>query len=189
MRWRGGRESENVEDRRGMPGGPVAIGGIGILVIILLAAFLGIDPRPLLQQQQQGGPMPGPQAPAEAGVDDELKQFVRVVLADTEDVWREQFREQEMPAEVAVAGKAAIFVPFPQAADDHQRKNAEAFVRAGAGRMILETELDGERVARELETLMDDPKAIDEMEEASRRLARADATERTVDLAVGLARK
>jgi UDP-N-acetylglucosamine--N-acetylmuramyl-(pentapeptide) pyrophosphoryl-undecaprenol N-acetylglucosamine transferase len=92
-------------------------------------------------------------------------------------------------AEVAVAGKAAIFVPFPQAADDHQRKNAEAFVRAGAGRMVLETELDGERVARELETLMDDPKAIDEMEEASRRLARADATERTVDLAVRLARK
>lgn len=90
-------------------------------------------------------------------------------------------------AEVAVAGKAAIFVPFPHAADDHQRKNAEAFVRAGAGRMILESELSGDRVARELDELMADPEAIDRMESASRGLARADATERTVDLAMRLA--
>jgi hypothetical protein len=92
MRWQGGRESDNVEDRRGMPGGRVMFGGIGTLVIILLAAYLGIDPRPLLQQQQ-GGPAPGPQAPADTGAEDGLKKFVRVVLADTEDVWREQFRE------------------------------------------------------------------------------------------------
>lgn len=90
-------------------------------------------------------------------------------------------------AEVAVAGKAAIFVPFPQAADDHQRKNAEAFVRANAGRMILETDLSGERVAREILDLLNSPTAIDAMEEASRRLARADAAERTVDLAMRLA--
>ena len=91
-------------------------------------------------------------------------------------------------AEVAAAGKAAVFVPFPQAADDHQRRNAEAFVRAGAGRMILEKDLSGERVARELAELMDDPSAVDAMETASRRLARADAAERTVDLAIKLAR-
>jgi predicted metalloprotease len=93
MRWRGGRESDNVEDRRGMPGGMMVGGGLGTLVIILIAVFLGIDPRPLLNQQ---GMQPAPEAqqlPGPAGAEDELKQFVRVVLADTEDVWREQFRQ------------------------------------------------------------------------------------------------
>jgi UDP-N-acetylglucosamine--N-acetylmuramyl-(pentapeptide) pyrophosphoryl-undecaprenol N-acetylglucosamine transferase len=85
-------------------------------------------------------------------------------------------------AEVAAAGKAAIFVPFAQAADDHQRKNAEAFVRAGAGRMLVESELSGERVARELKELIDDPATVERMGEASRRLARADAAARIVDL-------
>jgi UDP-N-acetylglucosamine--N-acetylmuramyl-(pentapeptide) pyrophosphoryl-undecaprenol N-acetylglucosamine transferase len=89
-------------------------------------------------------------------------------------------------AEVAVAGKAALFVPFPQAADDHQRRNAEAFVNAGAGRMILESALTGERVAREVLELAANPAAIDAMEAASRRLARSDAAARTVDLALCL---
>ncbi len=91
-------------------------------------------------------------------------------------------------AEVAVAGKAAIFVPFPQASDDHQRKNAEAFVRAGAGRMLLERDLTGERVASEILDLGSDPVAIDRMEEASRALARTDAAARAVDLAMSLAK-
>jgi UDP-N-acetylglucosamine--N-acetylmuramyl-(pentapeptide) pyrophosphoryl-undecaprenol N-acetylglucosamine transferase len=89
-------------------------------------------------------------------------------------------------AEVAVAGKAAIFVPFPQAADDHQRRNAEAFVRAGAGRMVLERDLTGDRVADEIFELIEHPDEIDRMETASRGLARADAAERTVDLALSL---
>ncbi len=77
-----------------MPGGPIMVGGgIGTLVIILLAIFLGIDPRPLLNQQG-GVQAPGPvEAPGPAGAEDELKHFVRVVLADTEDVWRDQFRQ------------------------------------------------------------------------------------------------
>ena len=58
MRWQGGRESDNVEDRRGVPGGPVVFGGIGTLVIVLLAAYFGIDPRPLLQMQQQASNRP-----------------------------------------------------------------------------------------------------------------------------------
>lgn len=91
-------------------------------------------------------------------------------------------------AEVAAAGKAAIFVPFAAAADDHQRKNAEAFVKAGAGRMILESELTGERIARELENFLADPGLIDPMEEAARGLARADAAKRIVDMAERFAR-
>jgi len=92
-------------------------------------------------------------------------------------------------AEVAAAGKAAIFIPFPFATDDHQRKNAEAFQRAGAGLMIVERELTPERLAREIARLIEHPEEIDGMEEASRKLARSDAAERAVDLAMSAARK
>jgi UDP-N-acetylglucosamine--N-acetylmuramyl-(pentapeptide) pyrophosphoryl-undecaprenol N-acetylglucosamine transferase len=89
-------------------------------------------------------------------------------------------------AEVAAAGKAAIFVPFPQATDDHQRKNAEAFVRAGAARMIVQSELTPQRLAGELMDLSEHPDEIDRMEEASRKLGRPDAAQRTVELAMSL---
>jgi UDP-N-acetylglucosamine--N-acetylmuramyl-(pentapeptide) pyrophosphoryl-undecaprenol N-acetylglucosamine transferase len=90
-------------------------------------------------------------------------------------------------AEVAAAGKAAIFIPFPFAADDHQRKNAEAFERAGAGRLILQKELTPARLGDELIRLIENPSEIDRMEEASRRLGRADSAGRAVDLAMKVA--
>ena len=89
-------------------------------------------------------------------------------------------------AEVAAAGKAAIFIPFPFATDDHQRKNAEAFERAEAARMILQKELTPERLAEEIIRLVDHPEAIDRMEEASRALGRPDSAARAVDLALSL---
>jgi UDP-N-acetylglucosamine--N-acetylmuramyl-(pentapeptide) pyrophosphoryl-undecaprenol N-acetylglucosamine transferase len=89
-------------------------------------------------------------------------------------------------AEVAAAGKAAIFIPFPFATDDHQRKNAEVFERAGAGRMIIQKDLTPERLAEELNRLIEHPYEIDQMEEASAKLGRADSTERAVDLATSL---
>ena len=98
MRWRGGRESGNVEDRRGMGRGGLAVGGgLGTLVIILLAAFCGIDPSQLLQET---GPPPdgGAGAPAERRTgnpeEDEQAQFSRVVLGYTEDTWNAVFRQQ-----------------------------------------------------------------------------------------------
>ncbi|MGH9824097.1 MAG: undecaprenyldiphospho-muramoylpentapeptide beta-N-acetylglucosaminyltransferase [Blastocatellia bacterium] len=91
-------------------------------------------------------------------------------------------------AEVAAAGKAAIFIPFPLAADDHQRKNAEAFERVGAGRMIVQKELTPERLAKELIDIINHPEQIDSMELASRGLAHPDAAERTVDLAIKILR-
>ncbi len=101
MRWEGNRQSGNVEDRRGMRGGPVmAGGGLMTLVLVLIVWFLGGDPMALLQQMPQGQPggQAGPLDPgggdAAPGVDDKQKEFVSVVLADTEDVWKEQFRLQ-----------------------------------------------------------------------------------------------
>lgn len=85
-------------------------------------------------------------------------------------------------AELAAAGKAAIMVPLPTAADDHQRKNAEALEAAGAARMILQKDLTGELLATEIAALLKEPERVTRMEEASRKLARGDAAAATVDL-------
>jgi UDP-N-acetylglucosamine--N-acetylmuramyl-(pentapeptide) pyrophosphoryl-undecaprenol N-acetylglucosamine transferase len=85
-------------------------------------------------------------------------------------------------AELVAAGKAAIMVPFPQAADDHQRKNAEALEQAGAARMILQQDLTGERLAAEIATLVHAPGELTRMEEQSRKLSRGDAAAEIVNL-------
>ena len=94
MRWRGRRESTNVEDRRGIGGGGLAVGGgIGTLLLVLLAAFCGVDPSQLLNQLPQDG---GGQQQTQRQTnpeEDEMAQFTRVVLADTEDVWTDIFRQ------------------------------------------------------------------------------------------------
>lgn len=89
-------------------------------------------------------------------------------------------------AELIAAGKAAIMVPFPFAADDHQRKNAEALQQAGAARMILQQDASGPVLAREVSRFVAAPKVIEQMEKASRALAREDAAEATVRIIEGL---
>jgi UDP-N-acetylglucosamine--N-acetylmuramyl-(pentapeptide) pyrophosphoryl-undecaprenol N-acetylglucosamine transferase len=85
-------------------------------------------------------------------------------------------------AELIAAGKASVMIPFPLAADDHQRKNAEALALAGAGKMILQTDLSGARLAEELTTLAREPERITAMEQAARKLARGDAAAAVVDM-------
>src|SRR5258708_6015633 len=85
-------------------------------------------------------------------------------------------------AELVAAGKAAIMIPFPLAADDHQRKNAEALQAAGAARIILQKDLTGERLANELSSLLAEPTELVRMETASCKLARRDAAAATVGL-------
>jgi UDP-N-acetylglucosamine--N-acetylmuramyl-(pentapeptide) pyrophosphoryl-undecaprenol N-acetylglucosamine transferase len=85
-------------------------------------------------------------------------------------------------AELIAAGKAAIMVPFPFAADDHQKKNAEALVAEGAAKMILQRDLSGERLAAEIVKLVNQPETVTSMEKASRKLARGDAAAAAVDL-------
>ncbi len=96
MRWRGRRQSDNVEDRR-RAGTTVALGGgVGTLVLILVLWMLGGDPQALLQNFESVGVESAPvsSGPAVTGnaVEDEMAEFVSVVLADTEDVWRELFQ-------------------------------------------------------------------------------------------------
>ena len=101
MQWKSRRESSKGEDWRsggiGARRGGIAVGGCGTFIVIIIAILLGIDPRALFQeggpidsqpQVQQERPGPGPE------VNDEEKQFVSVVLADTEDVWNQLFPQQ-----------------------------------------------------------------------------------------------
>lgn len=91
-------------------------------------------------------------------------------------------------AELAAAGRAALLIPFPQAADDHQRKNAEAVVRVGGGVMIAETDLTPARLARELLDLAGNPDRLSRMAQAIRQLARPNAAGQVVDLIAQLVR-
>ena len=94
MRWVGRRQSINVEDRRGLGRGGIAIGGgVGAIIITLIMLFLGGDPGTILAPEQ-GSYIPGsPASSVAATQNDEMKQFVSVVLADTEDFWTQQFQE------------------------------------------------------------------------------------------------
>jgi UDP-N-acetylglucosamine--N-acetylmuramyl-(pentapeptide) pyrophosphoryl-undecaprenol N-acetylglucosamine transferase len=84
-------------------------------------------------------------------------------------------------AEVTATGKACIFIPFPHAVDDHQRRNAEALLKQGAGFMLLERELSGESLARLAGELIDDPERITAAGRNARSLARLDAAQVIVD--------
>jgi uncharacterized protein len=138
MRWRLGRRSANIEDRRGMgtpvgmgmpggfrmPGGRAGraggMGGIGLIVIALIAIFLGVDPSFLFQ----GGPIPDPsyqerQSPP-SPAEEELKEFMSVVLADTEDTWHGLFEQLERtyqePTVVLFSGAVSSACGFADAA-------------------------------------------------------------------------
>jgi UDP-N-acetylglucosamine--N-acetylmuramyl-(pentapeptide) pyrophosphoryl-undecaprenol N-acetylglucosamine transferase len=78
-------------------------------------------------------------------------------------------------AEIAAAGKPAVFVPFPRAADDHQRVNAEALARHGAAVVVEESKLEGVWLAETIATLLQDPRRLHEMSTAARSLAHPNA--------------
>ncbi|MGH9742806.1 MAG: undecaprenyldiphospho-muramoylpentapeptide beta-N-acetylglucosaminyltransferase [Candidatus Acidiferrum sp.] len=85
-------------------------------------------------------------------------------------------------AEIAAAGRAAIFIPFGAATDSHQLRNAQEMQRAGAGRLILEKELTTERLTNEIFSLVDQPEQIEKQANAARSLARPHATRDIVNL-------
>lgn len=96
MRWEGREGSRNVEDRRGRTVRRVGAGlGLGTIIMLAFALFMGEDPTAVLQQveAQQRQQTQTQQAPVNAA-EEELKQFVSVVLKDTEDVWHKIFRNE-----------------------------------------------------------------------------------------------
>jgi predicted metalloprotease len=111
MRWLGDRESGNVEDRRGIGGGgglPIRVGGLGAVAVVIIGLFLGIDPSILVSvlggdpssQTQTRQPDNSdyssssvPSMSPRGASNDQMARFVSVVLADTEDVWRQTFHD------------------------------------------------------------------------------------------------
>jgi UDP-N-acetylglucosamine--N-acetylmuramyl-(pentapeptide) pyrophosphoryl-undecaprenol N-acetylglucosamine transferase len=91
-------------------------------------------------------------------------------------------------AEIAAAGRAALFIPFGAATDSHQLRNAQEMVKAGAARLIVETELTGARLAQEITTLLDAPQTLTELGAQARKLARPNAARDIVNLIEGVAR-
>jgi predicted metalloprotease len=121
LRWKGRRQSAHVEDRRGIRAGPkLAGGGLGLLLLLGVGLFLGVDPATLMevvQTQQQGSATP---APRQTVIEDEQAQFVAVVLADTEDAWSSLFgaagQRYREPTLVLFTGAVRSACGFAQAA-------------------------------------------------------------------------
>ncbi|MCA8880883.1 MAG: neutral zinc metallopeptidase [Rhodobacteraceae bacterium] len=99
MRWKGRQTSSNIEDRRGSGrmggmGGRAGIGGLGLVAVVLIGMFFGVDVTPFLSG---GGGVPTSRAPSGPNsIDDPAEEFVGVVLADTEQVWGQAFRDSGM---------------------------------------------------------------------------------------------
>ena len=92
MQWKDRRQSDNVEDRRGVTGGRIALGGLGSIAVLIIALLFGADPRQLLRQLPSGDNSVQTSRPTNPE-EEELKQFVAVVLAETEDAWGDIFRQ------------------------------------------------------------------------------------------------
>lgn len=94
MLWKGRRESSNIEDRRGMSGGKMIVGGLGGIVLLVITLLLGGDPRQILEQLPSSQPNDGTQSSRPVNPqEEELRKFVGVVLAETEDVWNDIFSQ------------------------------------------------------------------------------------------------
>jgi len=116
MFWRGSRQSSNLEDRRGVH--PAVIGGgLGGVILLILALYFGVDPSVILNQNpavNAGGPA------ATSPADEETKQFVSTVLAYTEDTWSDLFQQANKtyrePKLVLFTGAVESACGFAQAA-------------------------------------------------------------------------
>lgn len=120
MRWEDKDRSDNVEDRRGMPvSRGVLGGGIGTVILVVVALYFGIDPSVILQSVPQSGPPPVTQQQQKAG-SDSMSQFISVVLADTEKTWHDVFRRYgrtyKEPKVVLFTGAVQSACGFAQAA-------------------------------------------------------------------------
>ncbi len=120
MRWEGRRASQNVEDRRGIRYGRAGGIGLGTIVLALVAAYFGVDPSVVLQGTQPSSQQ-AEQVPYQESADEaRLREFVTVVLAETEDAWGAIFsaagKTYEQPSLVLFSGAVESACGFAQAA-------------------------------------------------------------------------
>jgi UDP-N-acetylglucosamine--N-acetylmuramyl-(pentapeptide) pyrophosphoryl-undecaprenol N-acetylglucosamine transferase len=158
-------------------------GSLGALIlnetVPLALARLPAEQRPqVLHQAGQRHQQQAVDNYRAAGVDAEVVTFI----ADMADAYRHAdlvvCRAGALTlAELAIVGRPAILIPYPYAVDDHQRRNAEALVAAGAAEMVIQSQLDAPRLAMLIGRLLGDRKQLAAMATAATGAARADATE------------
>ncbi|WP_294932267.1 neutral zinc metallopeptidase [uncultured Paracoccus sp.] len=136
MKWRGRRGSRNVEDRRGMTAsGAGGMGVVGMLVVLAVGYFLGIDISPLVSAIDDAPPGESRELTAE---EQQIGQFVSVVLADTEEVWAEV-----LPAQAGIAYRDPVLVLFSgvvQSACGSASSAMGPFYCPGDHRLYLDTD-------------------------------------------------
>lgn len=121
----------------------------------------------------------------EAGVDAEVEPFFQ----DMKSVYEKaDFLVSRAGAttltELAVLGKPAVLIPYPFAADNHQKKNADYYVQGGGSLLIPENELDGQVLTKILTGLIEDKEKLRSMGDAMRKMANPDAAERIIDVCI-----
>jgi UDP-N-acetylglucosamine--N-acetylmuramyl-(pentapeptide) pyrophosphoryl-undecaprenol N-acetylglucosamine transferase len=120
-----------------------------------------------------------------SGIDGEISAF----LADMPHAFAEAdlivSRSGGTVSEIAAAGKPSILVPLPTAADQHQLRNAQAFEKAGAARLVMDSEMTGARLVEEVTRLMNEPGLLEKMGSAARGFARPGAAQRAADVLEG----
>jgi predicted metalloprotease len=139
MRWEGRRESDNVEDRRRSAGPVMVGGGLGVMILAVIVALLGGDPRALLKQQAAGPQAQVAPGDAEAPLDpEEAKRgrFSAVVLADTEDVWNKLFAEKGLKYQ---APTMVLFKDQVQSACGFAESASGPFYCPGDQKLYLDT--------------------------------------------------
>ncbi len=144
MRWQGGRESENVEDKRRVSGPVMAVGGLGTLLIVILGLVFGADPAKLLNQVQQANQQAQPQGGGGGGEanrpltpeEEEAGKFVRTILADTEDVWTDLFAQEGLTYEVP---KLVLFSKSTRSACGMASSAVGPFYCPADGKVFLDT--------------------------------------------------
>ena len=97
--------------------------------------------------------------------------------------------ERRHCSELAASGKPSVLVPFPFAADDHQKKNAEAMEKAGAARMVLDHEMTGDRLFDEIAALATDVEGLGRLRQNVRKFSRPQAASRAADVLEEVGRK
>src|SRR6185436_5380829 len=117
MLWRGGRQSSNIEDRRGMRVGGLVGGGLGGLVLLLISLYFGLDPGAVVNPD---GAVNASGPASTSAADQETKDFVATVVGYTEDTWSDLFRQSgqtyRAPKLVLFSGAVESACGFAQAA-------------------------------------------------------------------------
>lgn len=179
MRWQGRRRSSNVEDRRGGGGGVARLGGgvgIGGIVVLLVGYFLGGDAASLLNLFVQQGGGGGASVTSGPGIDDEVREFIEVTLADTEEVWNAQFQKMgkryqeptlvlfENAAETACGYQQSAVGPFYCPGDNQVYLDVSFFrdlkARFGAGGDFAEAYVIAHEIGHHVQNLLGTSKEV-----------------------------